>query len=73
MAVDYRAIIGANIKALRNKRGWTQIAIAEATGLDRTYIGMVERGQGNISLDKIVVIARALDVMPSTLLHVATS
>jgi len=43
-------------------------ALAEKSGLHRTYIGSVERGERNVSIDNIERIAKALDVKPADLL-----
>lgn len=48
----------------------TQEELADAAGLDRTYISSVERGRRNISLLNILKISRALGVNPSFLLEV---
>jgi len=55
---------GERIRALRNERGYSQESLALECGLDRTYIGGVERGERNISLVNIYKIARALKVSP---------
>lgn len=53
---------GKRVRELRKKRGHSQETLALACGLDRTYIGSVERGERNISLINIHLIAAALDV-----------
>ena len=51
----------------RKARGLTQESLADLCGLDRTYIGGIERGERNVSLRNIEVIARALKVSISEL------
>ncbi len=53
---------GARVRELRQKRGLSQEGLAFACGLDRTYVGSVERGERNISLVNINAIASALRV-----------
>ena len=54
---------GKKIRDLRLRKGLnSQIALANKSGLDRTYIGGVERGERNIALKNIEKIAKALDV-----------
>ena len=55
---------------LRRMRGWSQEVLAELCGLHRTYIGSVERGERNISLDNIERIAVALEVSVSDLVRI---
>jgi len=57
---DVLARFGARVRHLRTQAGLSQEAFAELCGLDRTYIGGVERGERNISLRNIELIARAL-------------
>lgn len=61
--------IGCNIRTLRERRGWTQQQLADASGLNRTYLGLVERGVKNISILSLAQIADALDVEPHKLLQ----
>ena len=58
---------GARMRALRQGKGLSQEQLAYSCNLDRTYIGSVERGERNISLVNIHVIAAALGVLPKEL------
>lgn len=53
---------GARVQELRLSRGLTQEDLAEAVGVDRSYMGFIERGEKNATLDKIGKIAAALHV-----------
>ena len=67
-ALERRRAFGARVRQLRVDRGWSQEGLAEQAQLHRTYIGSVERGERNISLDNIWVLAEALGVVPAVLL-----
>lgn len=54
--------LGKNIAKYRNAKGWSQEKLAEVVDLSREYITRVEKGQKNISLKKLFVIADALEV-----------
>lgn len=60
---------GKRIRQLRTERNLSQEQLAELTGFHRTYIGMVERGERNISLSNIGVFAKAFGLSASQLLH----
>ena len=56
------------IRRLRRKAGYSQEAFGDVVGLHRTYMGSVERGERNISLDNIERIASALGLTAGQLL-----
>ncbi|WP_397571585.1 helix-turn-helix domain-containing protein [Schlesneria sp. T3-172] len=62
-----KLLFGARLRELRKIRGYSQEDFAHQVGLDRSYMGGVERGERNISLENICLIADALQVPPSTL------
>ena len=61
---------GNRVRELRKAAGFSQESLADLCGLDRTYIGGIERGERNVSLRNIEVIARALKVSISELTEV---
>ena len=64
---------GTAVRTQRQILGMSQEKLAEASGLHRTYIGAIERGERNISLLNILKLAQALSVTPSDLLSIFTT
>lgn len=60
--MDVKLIFGERVRHLRKSIKLSQEALAEKAGLHRTYIGNVERGEKNISLENIEILSRALGV-----------
>lgn len=60
--MDARAIIGWNLRRLRVAQGLSQERLALAAGIDRAYVGRVERGSENVTVDTLAAMARALAV-----------
>lgn len=60
---------GNRVRDLRKQRNLSQEDLAEKAGLHRTYIGMIERGEKNITLINIEKIANALEVSIKELLN----
>ena len=56
------------MRRLRAARGLSQEALAHDCGINRTYLGGVERSERNVSIDNIARIAKGLRVEPWTLL-----
>ncbi|WP_413373944.1 helix-turn-helix domain-containing protein [Paenibacillus taichungensis] len=54
--------VGNRIRELRKAKGWTQEQLAEAAGLHYSYIGGVERGDRNISLETLEKIINGFQV-----------
>jgi transcriptional regulator with XRE-family HTH domain len=67
-ATALRLQFATRIREIRMKRGLSQESLAGLCGLHRTYIGSVERGERNVSIDNIEKIAVALDIAPARLL-----
>jgi transcriptional regulator with XRE-family HTH domain len=63
-----RDIVGNNIKKYRKKLDISQEELAEKAGLHRTYIGGIERGERNITLDSLQTISEALNIAPVLLI-----
>ena len=63
------AQFGANVRAARLGRGWTQEDLAHATGLATVQISRIERGAREIRLTTLLRLLRALDVPPAQLLE----
>ena len=59
---DIRKRFGAVVQDHRKARGYSQESFADACGLHRTYIGAIERGERNVSIDNIARIAETLGV-----------
>lgn len=63
-----RLVFSGNLRERRLERGLSQEALAERAGLHRTYVGSVERGERNISIDNMEILAKALDLTVTELL-----
>lgn len=54
--------LGKIIKSKRELKGLTQLELAEMSGVDRNYIGMLERGERNPSYLSLLKIAKGLNI-----------
>ena len=64
---DLLLAFGGRIRRARNAAGLTQETLAHIAGVDRTYVGSVERGERNLSVLNILTFATALDIDPGEL------
>lgn len=58
---NVRQIFGDNLRRRRRALGISQEELAEKAGLHRTYVGSVERGERNVSIDNMERLAAAID------------
>lgn len=58
---------GQRVRELRKEKGYSQEQFADLAGLDRSYMGHIERGEKNITLLKIYQISFALGISPGLL------
>ena len=63
--------LGKRIRELRAERGYSQESFAAEVGLDRSYMGSVERGERNVAALNLIRIARALQVQIGELFKVS--
>lgn len=60
-----RQELGNKLRMVREKRGLTQVEVAEKTGMHANYYAKIERGEINTSFDKLMAIKRALKAKSS--------
>jgi transcriptional regulator with XRE-family HTH domain len=60
--------LAKRVREIRDRKGISQERLGELAGLHRTYIGMIERAEKNITLVNLDKLAKALGVKPSSLL-----
>ena len=66
--MNTRELFAANLRRLRNARGFSQEELAHRAGIDRTYVSLLERCQYAASLDVVGSVAAALGVEAADLL-----
>jgi transcriptional regulator with XRE-family HTH domain len=59
---DARKVFASRLRQIRQVQGLSQEELADRAGLHRTYVGSVERGERNISVDNIERLAKALEI-----------
>lgn len=64
MARNPQVEFGKRVRGIRKDAGLSQEALADGAGIDRSYLGAIERGEVNLTLTKIHQIAKALRISP---------
>lgn len=59
---DIQKKVGATVRALRKQKGWSQDVFADRTGLHRAHVGEIERGESNVTLQTLKILADTLRV-----------
>jgi transcriptional regulator with XRE-family HTH domain len=57
-----RRTVARNLRRLRQRRGLSQEELADRAGLNRNYVGMIEREENAPTVDALEQIAKALDI-----------
>lgn len=68
MEGDLQRTVGENLRAYRERLGYSQEVFADVLGVHRTYLGGLERGERNLTLKSVERIADRLGVNPLKLL-----
>lgn len=66
---DLQKTVGANLRRVREERGFSQEAFADVLDVHRTYLGGVERGERNLTLKSVERLAARAGVDASALLR----
>jgi transcriptional regulator with XRE-family HTH domain len=59
---DIQKAVGATIRKLRLKNGWSQDVFADRSGLNRAHVGEIERGESNVTIQTLKLVADTLGV-----------
>lgn len=65
---ELAVLLGQNIRKFRQEKKISQEKLALMCGLDRSYMGRIERGEVNITVEKLYIIASILEINVKTLL-----
>jgi transcriptional regulator with XRE-family HTH domain len=66
--MDLRETVARNLRRLRQEKGLSQEELAHRAGINRNYIGMLEREEHAATVDMLEKLAEVLDVDPAELL-----
>jgi transcriptional regulator with XRE-family HTH domain len=65
---DVRVLFGRRLASVRKKIGWSQEQLSLESGVARSYLGGVERGQRNIAIVNVCKLAHSMGVRPYVLM-----
>ena len=71
--MNAREMLGWNLRRLRVAKGLSQERLALEAGIDRSYVGRVERGSENVTITRLEAFAMVLDVSVAQLFTEPTS
>ncbi|WP_135553341.1 helix-turn-helix domain-containing protein [Paenibacillus cymbidii] len=60
--MDVLNAVGERIRNYRKERKWTQQQLAEKANVNESYVGKVERGERNVTIDSLLKITGALEI-----------
>jgi transcriptional regulator with XRE-family HTH domain len=60
--IDYKIVVGKQVRRLRLKAGMTQDILSERCGIYRTYLSRIEAGSANPTLLILIALSASLDV-----------
>jgi len=69
LATEAARILGQRVRERRHELDLSQERLAEGTSLHWSFVGRIERGQANLTLRNIVLLAEALDIDPADLVR----
>jgi transcriptional regulator with XRE-family HTH domain len=72
-AASVRHRVGVNVRKLRKLKGWSQGQLAARVGNTQRHIGQIERGDVNVTIDYLTLIAANLSVDPADLFRASPS
>ena len=68
--MNLRAVVARNLRVLRKQKGFTQEELADRAGINRNYVGQIEREEKSPTIDTIEKLSIELDVAPGVLLAI---
>ena len=67
--MDAKQMIGARVKDIRNRKGFTQEELAEKININPKYLSSIERGKENPTLNTLIKLSESLDVNLNDIFH----